>query len=278
MVSALRMTVGLALVLGVTGCATGKEADQNADQKAVTIMPDVVGRTLDVALSDIKRAGVEDEVEVLGGGTFGVVDESNWKVCEQVPAAGDEVTAAPRLTVDRSCGDDASGSTTPSTEVPSSAQPSETSTQETAPQDTEPQDTTPVPTQPAAQEVLSAENNEDLAALLLGPDECDDTVAQFAAKYAGRTIEFDGNIASMAPHGDYVTRFDFLVYAGDYSETSVTGPSFQFSDEGFIDLHLTGSNIPDSIAQGTNLHIVATVGEFTTGCLLLLEPVSTEAR
>ena len=80
-------------------------------------MPEVMGVTLDVALSDIERAGIEDEVEVLGGGVFGVVDDANWQVCDQSPAAGQAVTAAPRLTVDRSCGDDASvPSETPSEE------------------------------------------------------------------------------------------------------------------------------------------------------------------
>lgn len=269
MVSPLRITVGLALVLGVVGCAAGEKADPQAG----TVMPAVVGQPLDVALSDIERAGVKDEVEVLGGGTFGVVDESNWLVCEQLPAAGDAVTVKPRLTVDRSCGGDAAESTTPSDSAPSSVEPSEMSAPETPPETSG-----PVSTPPAVEEVLSEENNQDFAALLSGPGECDESVATFAATYVGRTIEFDGNVADVAPYGDNQTRFDFLIYAGDYSETSPIGPSFRFTDEGYSDLHLTGSNIPDSITQGTNLHIVATVGEFTTGCLLLLEPVATEAR
>ncbi|WP_166391194.1 hypothetical protein [Nocardioides ochotonae] len=66
-------------------------------------MPDVVSARLDVALSDIERAGFEDEVEVIGGGMFGVVDESNWVVCEQEPSTSEEIGAKPRLTVDRSC-------------------------------------------------------------------------------------------------------------------------------------------------------------------------------
>lgn len=67
------------------------------------VMPDVVGKRLDVAISDVERAGFDDDVEVLGGGTFGVVDESNWTVCSQEPANGTEVSSAPRITVDRSC-------------------------------------------------------------------------------------------------------------------------------------------------------------------------------
>ena len=66
-------------------------------------MPDVVGKRLDVAISDVERAGFDDNVEVLGGGTFGIVDESNWLVCSQEPADGTTISTAPRITVDRSC-------------------------------------------------------------------------------------------------------------------------------------------------------------------------------
>jgi hypothetical protein len=72
-----------------------------SDEPAV--MPDVTTRRLDIALSDIEKAGFEDEVEVLGGGTFGILDESNWTVCDQEPAAGDDLSTAPRLVVDRAC-------------------------------------------------------------------------------------------------------------------------------------------------------------------------------
>ena len=87
-------------------------------------MPDVVEMQLDVALSDIERAGFEDEVEILGGGTFGVVDESNWTVCEQLPAAGEPLTGTPRVTVDRSCGgEEAAESTTTVAESTTSTAP-----------------------------------------------------------------------------------------------------------------------------------------------------------
>jgi beta-lactam-binding protein with PASTA domain len=66
-------------------------------------MPDVVGKRLDIAISDVERAGFTDDVEVLGGGTFGIVDESNWLVCSQEPADGTTISTAPRITVDRSC-------------------------------------------------------------------------------------------------------------------------------------------------------------------------------
>ena len=95
---------GLAVTLLLTGCSGG----------GVVTMPDVVGKNLDVALSDVERAGINDEVEVLGGGIFGVVDESNWTVCSQEPEDGTDVSSAPRLTVDRTC--DIDGATDPTQE------------------------------------------------------------------------------------------------------------------------------------------------------------------
>ncbi|HVV38341.1 MAG TPA: excalibur calcium-binding domain-containing protein, partial [Acidimicrobiales bacterium] len=90
---ALRFVLGLTLVVGLAGC----------NKSDATVMPDVKGRRLDVALSDIKRAGFKHKVEVVGGGTFGVVVKSHWMVCEQLPAAGQALKEAPRVTVSRSC-------------------------------------------------------------------------------------------------------------------------------------------------------------------------------
>lgn len=128
--------------------------------------------------------------------------------------------------------------------------------------------------------VLTVLNNPDLAALLALGDNCADSVATFARKYEGRTISFDGNIADMAPHGSYATRFDFLIYPGDYSEVTARGPSFQFRDKNVVhDLHLTGDNIPDTIGRGQNLHVTAELGEYNPEtCLYQLTPVETRIR
>ena len=116
--------------VGLAGCASGGDGVNPG-----VVMPDVVGQQLDVALSDIERAGVDDEVEVLGGGTFGVVDESNWQVCEQLPGAGQTVTDAPRLTVDRSCPN--------RTNVSEVTQPEVTQPEVTQPEVTQPEVTQP---------------------------------------------------------------------------------------------------------------------------------------
>jgi beta-lactam-binding protein with PASTA domain len=72
--------------------------------KPASALPDVVGQRLDVAKEKLASAGVEDDdVKVLGGGTFGVLAESNWTVCEQSPAAGTKASSA-QVTVARTCG------------------------------------------------------------------------------------------------------------------------------------------------------------------------------
>jgi Domain of unknown function (DUF4839) len=129
-------------------------------------------------------------------------------------------------------------------------------------------------------EILTVENNEDFAAVLAVKNEADPIIGKFAKKYAGRTIEFDGYIANMMLHGNYKTRYNILILAGDYGETTFSGPNFQFEDVNIVsDLNLTGSNIPDTIGRGQNLHITAVVKEYNEASeLFRLEPISTEIR
>jgi len=171
----------------------------------------------------------------------------------------------------------ATESTDPSKGASQPAEPSQT---------TEPADessASPEATQAAADpadEVLTAENNDDFASLLDTTDTCSDQIGAFASTYTGRTIQFDGSIGAMAPHGDYDTRYDMLISLGDFSETtSYGGPSFQFRDKNIRDLHLSGDHTPDSIEVGENVRVTAEVDKFlSTPCLLLLDPVETEVR
>ena len=126
---------------------------------------------------------------------------------------------------------------------------------------------------------ITVDNNEEFRALIESPQPDNATVEQFVSKYKGRTIEFDGNVADVAPYKSYKTRFDFLIYPGDYNPNSAHGPSFKFADVAYHDLHLTGANIPDSIGTGQNLHIVAEIIEYKSiQGLLYLEPVTTSVR
>jgi beta-lactam-binding protein with PASTA domain len=86
-----RLLLCCAVVLfAVTGCG-GREA---------RTVPDVAGERLDVAQEELDDVGVGSEV--IGGGTFGVVVRSHWRVCEQHPSPG-RVAKSVELVVARSC-------------------------------------------------------------------------------------------------------------------------------------------------------------------------------
>ncbi|WP_139812295.1 DUF4839 domain-containing protein [Prescottella equi] len=135
----------------------------------------------------------------------------------------------------------------------------------------------PAPSPEPDDVVLTPENSPELAALLTGTDYCAPDVAAFAAAHRGQTIAFPGYIGAMGPHGSAKTRYDILINAGDFSETS--GPSFQFRDVNTMnDLHWVGS-VPDTIGVGANLSITAEVDRYEErSCLFLLEPVTTAVR
>ena len=142
-VHAVRLTAALVLALGLTGCGSSEQS----------VMPDVVGTQLDAAKSDIERAGFGGEVEVLGGGMFGIVNEPNWQVCEQLPPAGETVTDTPRLTVDRSC--------------ETAAEPTEAPTEADAPS-VEPTPADPMVTDITVDELLNKLNSGEMGGIKVG--------------------------------------------------------------------------------------------------------------
>lgn len=130
---------------------------------------------------------------------------------------------------------------------------------------------------PNPEQLLTIDNNKDFAALLAGPDNDWDAFKAFAAKYQGRMIEFDGNIASRSNHGDL--RYDFLILAGNYGASPMQGPNFQFRGVNVLDLHLTGPNIPEAVDVGDNVHVIAKLDHYNgVQGLFFLDPISTEIR
>ena len=256
---ALRLFVTSVLVVGLSACGSGSDP----------AMPDVAGKKLDVALSDIERAGFEDDVDVVGGGVFGIIDKGSWEVCEQTPAPEESLTEAPRLTVERDCKkDDAESSEAPSEEP--SEEPSEQPSEE-------PEET--VAASPAAEPTLTVENSPELAAVLKVTDTCESSVEAFAAKYDDRTIEFDASVALVANHGDTKTRYDFLIAPGDEGPNSTVGPAFKFEDVNYLDLNLAGAEDRDSVREGDLVRVAAQVDEYNpTQCLFFLDPVTTRFR
>ncbi|MCK8678647.1 DUF4839 domain-containing protein [Streptomyces lichenis] len=140
--------------------------------------------------------------------------------------------------------------------------------------------TAPSPTtaEPAAAEVITPRNNPEFATLLKA-DSCSEANRNFATRHKGQTIAFDGSIVDMAPHGNYKTRYDFLLSPGDEGPNTAVGPNFKYEDAGISDLELTGKKIPATVGEGDKFRFIAVVGEYNAAqCLFFLDPVSTEVR
>ncbi len=128
-------------------------------------------------------------------------------------------------------------------------------------------------------ETLTSDNNSELAYILSTKDEFDPKIKEFARKYAGKMIEFDGHTAAVSRNGGYDTRFNYLIRAGDYSDTFVSGPNFQFYDVTYGGLNLVGNNVPDPFGVGLNIRVIARVGEYNEiQGLFQLEPVAITMR
>jgi hypothetical protein len=99
---------------------------------------------------------------------------------------------------------------------------------------------------------ITSENNKDFAEVLMTGDET--VVQKFAEENWNRMIEFDGHIADVSPFKGNETRFNLLIYSGDYSENDFSGPRFGIEN-------MEAAEIP-GIDVDENVHVVAVAGEF----------------
>lgn len=125
-------------------------------------------------------------------------------------------------------------------------------------------------------EHLTAENCPELATILATKDPGDPSISSFASKYYGQVIEFDGCVNNLQHHESFKTRWDVLLGAGDFNPNSALGPNFHLTDVNFYDMNVSGG---DSIATGTNVHVVAEVGDYDANSQLFeLDIISMQIR
>lgn len=102
-IAMIAVFLGIFVFVGLSssGENTGTEM---AEEPEIISAPSVTGLRLDIALSDFDALGVgEGDIEIVGGGTLGILDESNWVICEQQPAANAPLEEPFRFIVDRTC-------------------------------------------------------------------------------------------------------------------------------------------------------------------------------
>lgn len=238
----------LALITALSGCGS---------EKTPPAMPKVEGLTLDAAKAELKKAGLEKDPEVSGGGAIGIVREKNWTVCAQTPAAGHPAGAAPKLSVARDC-------------APTPVSTSAAATTTSAPVTSQ----APEPSAAPSTRRLTTKDPQFEQILALG-DNCSPDIEAFAAAHQGDELEFDGNVLDVQSHGDAKTRFDFLLGAGPRGGQGTKGPAFKLEDKNAFDLK-GGGKVPESISAGQHARFVVKVDRYNpTQCLLYVDPVST---
>ena len=129
-------------------------------------------------------------------------------------------------------------------------------------------------------EVLTIDNNPDLAAVLQERASCSPIIADFAADYAGQTIQFDGYIGNVAAVSTFGALYNILIGVWDFDESDVRGPDFQYREIAPVrQLNLPGLKSPDDLRVPDRFRFTAVVDTYDPDtCLFLLNPVSTEPR
>ena len=158
---------------------------------------------------------------------------------------------------------------------PSSSKTSSSSTTTSSSSSQASSNTSDTPT-PSETQVINPDNNPEFASILKTEDPT--TISNFVQKFKGKVVEFNGYIAYFNPHGNYKTRYDILIYAGDYPgpDLASPGPAFQFNDVAPTSVFRNFSG--DGIGIGQNIHIKATIREFSTGELFILDPIEVTER
>lgn len=134
-------------------------------------------------------------------------------------------------------------------------------------------------TSPDRSAVITTENNEDFKALLQTDNSS--TITNFIQKYKGQIIEFDGHIADIAHYKNYKTKFDMLIYGGNYlgAEQVPSGPNFKFVNITTVSNAAFNSFNGENISKGQNVHIKAQIGNYnSTQDLVYLSPIEVSPR
>lgn len=164
--------------------------------------------------------------------------------------------------------------TSESSSTSSSSTPASSSSTSTSSSSTESSSTSP-----AQSAVITTENNEEFKALLQTDDSS--TITNFIQKYKGQIIEFDGHIADITHYKNYKTKFDILIYGGNYlgTEQAPSGPNFKFVNITTVSNAAFNSFNGENISKGQNIHIKAQIGNYnSTQELVYLSPIEVSPR
>lgn len=124
---------------------------------------------------------------------------------------------------------------------------------------------------------LTVDNCMDLARLMSVENYSDSYIGEFANKYLGETIEFDGYIEYMFNMAGVPNYFDVLLRVGEYkADEEPEGPILFFKGVDITNIKVSGT---DTVSAKMNFVIEAMIREWDDeGACIVLEPVSMKYR
>lgn len=122
-------------------------------------------------------------------------------------------------------------------------------------------------------EILTIDNCEDLINVFSIVAGLDPAYKEFADKYRGRTIEFDGRIDAVANHSSYNSfngsthvseyEYDILLGNGDFDPDTGVGPTMKIESISSRKLgYDVSKTLPSFMSVGSNIHVRARVGSY----------------
>lgn len=134
-------------------------------------------------------------------------------------------------------------------------------------------ETTEPVTEEPTDDILTVDNCQALAEMLVINADRDTAYSEFASEYRGKTIEFDGSIDYKENHSTYNSfngtssvseyEYDILVSYGNYSADHQTGPTIKIENVSSRKLgYDVSKNLPDFMAVGSNVRIQVRVGGY----------------
>ena len=131
-----------------------------------------------------------------------------------------------------------------------------------------------------ANPVITVQNNPEFAKLLSTKGTDLAAWQQFYDRYKGQTLEFDGNVGYMQDVAGTKYTVDMLIFGGNYSETSQSGPPFKVAsvnvNSGFP---MPKDGARTRLFQGDNIHVVAKLDDYKSKQeLFFISLISTTLR
>lgn len=121
------------------------------------------------------------------------------------------------------------------------------------------------PVEEALPDILTVDNCEDLRVLLTSDIESE-LYHDFYEKYKGKTVQFDAHIDYWMHHGDYKSRYTFIMSYGDYIDdnTPTSGPTFRVENVNPYDvgIGLAIGNLYDWFYKGANVTVTTELGQY----------------